>query len=293
MGFALSSRGEAIAERASEAATRHSWEATVSRTETQLATLGTHRPSDVIRAELAASPVPSHIWRRTRHCLDLSLEESRLACAPVQGLRKELAAAEAAEQLEAQLVARRAQLTAIPVAGSFADPQATGLARLTGLDETTVRTGVALLLATVIEAGSALGFTLVALATGRNPPPPAAKRAPRNPPPPAPRRVAGMPKATSRDGNTQHRAPAGSLERWVAARLRVEAAGSIPAREAYDDFRRWARAEGIEPCTETRFAREFSVRITKLGGAKVKRRDRAYYIGAALVAPKIVLKAAA
>ena len=53
VGFVLSSRGEAIAERAAEAATRHGWEAKVERAESQLATLGKHRPPDVIKAELA------------------------------------------------------------------------------------------------------------------------------------------------------------------------------------------------------------------------------------------------
>jgi hypothetical protein len=59
----------------------------------------------------------------------------------------------------------------------------------------------------------------------------------------------------------------------------VDPAGNTPAREAYADFCRWARDMGIEPCTETRFGRDFSVRIILLGGVKVKRRDRAYYEG--------------
>ena len=171
VGFVLSSRGDAIAERAAEAATRHGWEAKVERAENQLATLGKHRPPDVIKAELASAAVPLHIWRRSRQCLDLTLEESRLACAPVLGLRKELAAAEAAERLEAQLVAGRTQLATGSVAGSAADPQASALARLTGADEGTIRSGIALLLTGLIEVGSALGFTLVAMATARNPPP--------------------------------------------------------------------------------------------------------------------------
>ena len=89
VGFVLSSRGDAIAERTAEAATRHGWEAKVERAESQLATLGKHRPLNVIRAELASAAVPLHIWRRSRQCLDLTLEESRLACAPVLGLRTE------------------------------------------------------------------------------------------------------------------------------------------------------------------------------------------------------------
>ena len=138
-GFVLSSRGEAIAERAAEAATRHGWEAKVERAETQLATLGSHRPPDVIKAELASGRASTHLETQPS-CADLTLEESRLACAPVLGLRKELAAAEAAERLEAQLVAARAQLATVSVAGSVADPQASALARLIGADEATVRT---------------------------------------------------------------------------------------------------------------------------------------------------------
>jgi hypothetical protein len=168
VGFVLSTRGEVIAEHATMTATRHGWEAKVERDETQLATLGRHRPSAVINAELASVAVPAHIWRRSRQCSDLTLEESRSACAPVLGLRKELAAAEAAERLEAQLVAGRAELATTPVAGSVADPQAGALARLLGLDEAAVRTGIALLLAGLIEAGSALGFTLVSVGTGRH-----------------------------------------------------------------------------------------------------------------------------
>jgi hypothetical protein len=333
VGFVLSSRGDAIAERAAISATRHGWEAKVERAESQLATLGKHRPPDVIKAELASAAVPLHIWRRSRQCLDLTLEESRLACAPVLGLRKELAAAEAAERLEAQLVAGRTQLATASVAGPVADPQASALARLTGADEGTIRTGIALLLAGLIEVGSALGFTLVSVATARNPRP-------------STRRVAGSsnsadpqaharrptgPEARERRVQTRHTAGdrrkrracpschlgsprdksplpapgsvpslqvrshtkpqlssrADPLDRWVQTRLNLDPVGSVPARDAYADFCRWARASGIEPCTETRFGRDFTARIIHLGGVKVKRRDRAYYHGVAFENPSV------
>ena len=141
------------------------------RAETQLATLGRHRPVDVIKAELASLVVAPRIWRRSRNCVDLGLEESRLACAPGLGLRTELAAAEAAERLETQLVAGRAQLATAAVAGSVADPQASAL-----LDSSVPMKAPSararLVLAVLIEAGSALGFTLVSVATAHNPPPP-------------------------------------------------------------------------------------------------------------------------
>src|SRR5215831_8229579 len=224
VGFVLSSRGEAVAERAAEAATRHGWEAKVERAETQIATLGRHRPVAVIKAELSSLVVPPSNWRRSRQCFELSLEESRVACGPVLGLRKELAAAEAAERLETQLVAGRTQRATVPVAGTVADPQASALARLTGADEATIRAGVALLLAGLIEAGSALGFTLVAVAT------------PRSPPPRDPTRVQGPVNTARRRQDGQRGTRPDTLERWVQTRLKVDAAGSIPAREAYADF---------------------------------------------------------
>ena len=335
VGFVLSSRGDAIAERAAEAATRHGWEAKVERAETQLATLGKHRPPDVIRAELTSAAVPLHIWRRSRQCLDLTLEESRLACASVLGLRKELAAAEAAERLEALLTAGRTQLATGSVAGSVADPQASALARLTGADEGTIRTGIALLLAGLIEVGSALGFTLVSVATACNPQPPSTTRrvagSSNSAAPQAQARRWTRPEARERRVQTQHKAggsrrrgscascpvasprdkpplpPPGSvpglqlrshpklqlssradsLDRWVRTRLNMDPAGSVPARDAYADFCHWARASGIEPCTETRFGRDFTARIIHLGGVKVKRRDRAYYHGVVFENPGV------
>ena len=69
------------------------------------------------------------------------------------------------------------------------------------------------------------------------------------------------------------------IERWIQIRLKIDAGDSIPAREAYGDFCRWARSAGIGPCTETRFGRFLSARIVQLGGSKMKKRDRAYYQG--------------
>jgi len=342
IGFVLSSRGEVIAERASEAATRHGWEAKVERTETQLTTLGRHRPVDVIRAELTAAPVPLHIWRRSRQCHDLTLDESRKACTPVLGLRKELAAAEAAERLEAQLVAGRTQLATVSVAGSVADPQASALAPLMGTDQATIRTVLAVLLAGLIEVGSALGFTLVSVATAHIPQPPSARRKVPGSPDvvsrqacarrpsattmrerrvqtrhtdmvsnkrwacpnscplagskdmatlPAPRSVSGLQAHWSTTRATS--SGAGMLDRWVESRLNADPTGSIPAREAYADFCRWARAANIESCTETRFGRDFTARIIQLGGVKVKGRDRAYYQGVVFKLPSMARIAAA
>jgi hypothetical protein len=206
-------------------------------------------------------------------------------------LRRELVAAEAAERLETQLVAGRAQLATVPVAGSLADPQAGALARLMGLDEGTIRTGIALLLAALVEAGSALGFTVVTAATAYNPPPlvPSwwrgrvnAARYSTNAQRLATAEAGQRPNSPRRSSPDRHTE---ALERWLQTRLTRDGAGRIPAREAYADYCRWARAAGIEPGTETRFGRDLTARIGQLGGTKAKCRDRAYYQGVSLVEP--------
>jgi hypothetical protein len=94
-----------------------------------------------------------------------------------------------------------------------------------------------------------------------------------------------VPSSTARRKDNRHPAHTDVLVRWVQARLKVDATGRIPAREAYTDFCYWARGMGIEPSTETRFGRDFSAMIAELGGTKVKRRDRAYYEGVSLMVP--------
>src|SRR5262249_25451400 len=151
-----STRGETVAQRTADAKARTGWEATVERAEHQLANLTPYRPAPVVRAELDAAVVVGSVWQRSKQCTNVTLDESRAACLEVLRLRQELAAAEAAEHLENKLVAGRAKLATVTVAGADADPQATALASLVGVDPAHVRTGIGLLLAFVLEAGSAL-----------------------------------------------------------------------------------------------------------------------------------------
>jgi hypothetical protein len=119
----------------------------------------------VVRAELNAAVVAGSVWQRTKLCTDITVEMSRAACAEVLRLRQELATAEAAARLESKVVAARVQLATGSVAGADADPQANVLATLIGFDQTHLRAGIAFLMALILEAGSALGFAIVATAT--------------------------------------------------------------------------------------------------------------------------------
>ena len=161
VGFSLATRAEANTERLTERATQSGWATTVSRAQGQLTALGIPRPAEVVKADLAAAQVPAHIWARTLKCTETTLHESQAACATVLGLRRELIAAQVAERLESTVAEGRAATSDI----ATIDPQAAALARLTGVHDGDVRTGLALLLAGIVELASAMGVTIVALAT--------------------------------------------------------------------------------------------------------------------------------
>lgn len=273
MGFAVSTREAVSASRKVDLETRHGWIVTVERAETGLAALGPQRPSSVIRADLDATVIDPKIWQWTRRCAELHNQLAQRACAPVLGLRRELAAADEAKRLETKAATARTQLATAPVVGPQPDPPATAIARITGVDEGTVRVGFALLLAGLVEAGSALGLALVSVTGRPNPPhsvPGAVSRSAR--------------RAMSRSSARNNPAPVtGLVARWVECHIHTDASSRIRARDAYSAFGAWSRERGHEPITETRFGREFTECVQQLGGSKLKKRDCSYYVGVSLL----------
>jgi hypothetical protein len=219
---------------------------------------------------LNAAVVVGSAWQRSKHCTDITLDESRAACAEVLRLRQELATAEAADDLERKVAAGRTQLATMSVAGSDADPQATVLANLIGVDQPHIRAGIAFLMALILEAGSALGFAIVATATKWFP---------------QPQHQTIHRHANSAQPATQTQqgsAPSDYIRRWALSGLDIEPASLVPARRAYEGFCNWARGQGIEPPTETYFGRQLPKEIALLGGRKRRTRNATVYSGIAL-----------
>ena len=165
IGFAVTTRAEANAARAQERADSSGWSTTVIRAESQLSTLSKARPAAVVQADLAAVTVPGLMWRRTRECTEVTTSEKQRACGQVVSLRRELIAAQVAERLEGTLNEARNASSDL----SSVDPQAAALSRMTGFSQRDVRTGLALLLAGLIEVASAMGFAIVGLAIAPKP----------------------------------------------------------------------------------------------------------------------------
>ncbi len=117
------------------------------------------RPSTTVREALAGEKVPAGVWRRSQECLKIRRSTYfQKACAKVLKLRRELAAAEDYEQLDARAKVLRERLAAAPIVATT-DPLpkafAATIGRLLPLDG---RVGVALLLTIVIEIMSCFGI---------------------------------------------------------------------------------------------------------------------------------------
>ena len=251
------------------------------------------------RLNWPASLVPASIWKRTAQCAEVTLPESREACARVLALRQELAAAQAATALEERIAEARRQLATMPVVTATADPQVQGLATLLGMDERSTagapwrccsplwssldRHAVLLWQVPPLRPEP---YTLhhhrtqhhhPANATCINPAPSAA------PGPCAPSKVVELrPSGKRRPGRAATTSDP-SVLRWVQQCVRRDQRGAVGARSAYQSYCGWAADTGVAAATETAFGRHMSAAISAMGGRKARRGQGAFYVGIRIV----------
>lgn len=167
IGFASSTRDVTVATREATNDQRAALRERAERLEAQIALLPTHRPAGALQAAIANADVPREVWTRTSQCTDVTIPASLEACRGVLALRQELAVAEDSARLEQALEATRRELGGVAVIGDKGDPQAETIGFVTGLEAGAVRGWLALLITALIETGSSLGFTIVALGSRR------------------------------------------------------------------------------------------------------------------------------
>ena len=158
------------------------------------------------------------------------------------------------QALEERIDEARRQLATAPVVGLAADPQVAGLAALLGTEEPSLRRGLALLLAVLVEAGSVFGFALAGAATANPPSPPPQTGATsrtttvpgRAPSGSAPSGVVSLAERAARRkrGRRPATQPDASLVRWAAQCLRRDHRGCIGARATYQAYCRWSEGAG-------------------------------------------------
>jgi hypothetical protein len=262
IGFASGSRSEVLATRAAATDQRADLRSRIQRNEEARKRIGDARVPSVIQAE-----IDTLLHRPGADaCPHIDGPVTKTICPKVDALKQELAVSQEAARLDAEISPWRAELVTLPVIGADTDSQSATVARVTGLEERQVRDWLAIFIAVLVEAGSALGFTLITLAKGG---------------------VKGAVKSdktpfttVQMDANSVIReVPVDPIARWALARLDIFANGELLAKDAHVDYVGWCSENGIVPCSLPAFGKRFTPVLIKMGGRKFKSRNGMVYAG--------------
>jgi hypothetical protein len=299
LGHAALNRLDITGQRAAATANYKDMRADTKRAQDQLTWIPAHRPPATVEAELNVHKA-QRFWLITKECTEVAGKSSREYCQQFHKLSAELASGREAQKLETRIsdigskLARAAGGTVL----AEADPQASVLANLTGIEVAKVQTSLALFVALLIEIGSGFGM-YVAFAYwrmhGTEPqtaaaPAPAAEMAPLHAAdrtlalPPAEAIEAGdtaalpapaQPPATARLGANDNRTPAKRLlpdsdvQRFYREEVVASDGSSITLNDLYNSYCNWSEYQEKEPLAMPTFSREFralGVRKEKIGG---------------------------
>jgi hypothetical protein len=309
LGHAALNRLDTTGQRAVEAANYKDLRADSKRAQDQLTWIPAHRPTETVSAELNVLKAQRY-WIVTKECTEVSGKGAREFCQQYHKLNAEHASAEQSQKLESRISEIGAKLakTAGGTVMAEADPQASVLAKITGLSVDHVQTALTIFVALLIEIGSAFGMyvafaywrindgvstqepavaavapTAVALATTRAPAlAPAVEETVANPAaeeeqaavePPAPRRV------NANDNRLPRAVPDSDVQRFYRERvIAASESSSLTSTELYEEYCRWCEDNEKEPFAHPRVTRE----IGELGVKKERIGKRTRYFGIAL-----------
>lgn len=156
-----------------------------------------------------------------------------------------------------------------------ADPQSAAISKVTGLGEDTIRAGLQLLVALLLELGSGLGFYMVFGHHGQ-----ARATTARTPLPEGDGRYPALV-----DDGVQIEQPSDAVNRFLLERVQPVLGSRISGSEMYAAYEGWCTEQGMEPVTGVLFGRIVQWRKAKVGG-------RVWYLDA-MVRPAARLRLAA
>jgi hypothetical protein len=294
-------RADTTGQRSVSAASYKDLRADLKRTQDQLGWIPQHRPAATVQADIEGSK-SSRWWGWTESCTKISGAQASSFCQKHQSLNAELASAQKAEKLSAEIAAINAKLDVAKQATvmSEADPQAAVLAKLVslvapGTSVEHVQTAMTIMVAMLLEIGSGFGM-YVAFSSWRL----YDRQAPRVPmaasvPQPVATPVTPAPVVGSKESATpakarlggandnrvaprQLTAPETDVERFHKERIEAQDGTSLTATTLYEDYCAWCEEQNKEPLALPTFGREFG----DLGVQKAKIAGRVRYIGIGL-----------
>jgi hypothetical protein len=303
LGHAALNRLDTTGQRAVEAAAYKDLRADSKRAQEQLTWIPAHRPGETVAAELNVLKAQRY-WVLTKDCTLIAGKGARDFCQQFHKLNAELASAQQSEKLETRIADIGSKLAKAGGGTAMAesDPQASVLAKISGLDISTVQTALTIFVALLIEVGSGFGM-YVAFAYwrlhDRKAEPvvlPAATAAAGHPPvwsddvatplPDAePAEQAAPPQPAPRFGANDNRSPArplvpeSDIQRYYRERVVAAAEhASLTSTDLYEDYCRWCEEKERIPFAHPRVTRE----IAELGVKKERIGKRTRYFGVAL-----------
>lgn len=294
LGFAALNRNDSTGERQLQSTVYQDLRKELKRAEDRLGWMPQHRPAAMVEQEISLAK-KDRLFTTTKGCAEIPGKTTREYCQGLNRLQAELAVGVEAAQVEAKVAEIKARLdrtTGTTVVGE-ADPQAGVLARITGQELNLVQMGLVLLVAILLELGSALGFYVAMsvwrMGFGERQTAPAARPAiaanenvaavevqPQQPALPAPQ-PATVARLT---------VPETDLERFYKERLEPAEGETVTATALYEDYCSWCEELDKEAMALPTFGRQFGelkgYRDSKIARAKVGGRIR--YIGIKLKA---------
>ena len=159
LGHAALNRLDTTGQRAADSANYKDLRADSKRAQDQLTWIPAHRPAETVSSELNVLKA-QRPWLVTKECTEVTGKNAREFCQQFHKLNAELASAQQSKKLESRISEIGAKLakTAGGTVMAEADPQASVLAKITGLEVDKVQTALTIFVALLIEIGSAFGM---------------------------------------------------------------------------------------------------------------------------------------
>jgi hypothetical protein len=306
LGHAALNRLDTTGQRAVDANTYKDLRADSKRAQDQLTWIPAHRPAETVASELNVIKAQRY-WVITRECTEVSGKSARDFCQQFHKLNAELASAQQSQKLESRISEIGAKLakTAGGTVMAEADPQASVLSKITGIEVEKVQTALTIFVALLIEIGSGFGMYVAfaywrindraveqepTRATAREKAPQPAVETASVPEfevaaaagreeelavaePPAARRL------NANDNRLPRAVPDSDVQRFYRERVvAASESSSLTSTELYEEYCRWCEDNEKEPFAHPRVTRE----IGELGVKKERIGKRTRYFGIAL-----------
>ncbi|MBX2805670.1 MAG: hypothetical protein KTR19_06840 [Hyphomicrobiales bacterium] len=276
IGFASLNRSDTTATRAVQAQQYQDLRAQLDQVSEQRKWLQEHRSVGMVEAEIDAAK-QNFRWTSSEGCTNATVTLSREFCEAFHKLQAELAAAKTSEILQAQATEVRQKLSNIDASTvtTVADPQATMIAIISGVDIKKVELGLTILVTLLVELGSSMGL-YVSTSTWRvheqfrRPAQEQTKVVEIVEPRPVGMQIHAPPQQEA-----PLALPRSDIQNYFNDRIREDDGSSITALSLYDNYCEWCERSERQPVGLPIFSRQ----LTDLGVQKAKIAGKIRYIG--------------